>query len=124
MANTREAADKISEFLANRISLEVLEDWSALYLQSAYQSRNLEAQRISRQIRSILNAFEDDENDRGLRLELANATRRFDESDTPRLFGTEQVENIHLDWSHTTHRVSPQYIPVDALECQFAYVGP
>lgn len=78
MVSTSEAVKKVSGFLANRISLEQLEDWSALYLQNTYRSGDDEARRLARLVRSLLNAFEDDETESALREELANTIRPFE----------------------------------------------
>jgi hypothetical protein len=67
----------VSSFLANRMSLEEFEDWSASYLANVYRTGDAEAQSFARQIRSILNAYEDDEVEDGMRRELANTVRPF-----------------------------------------------
>ena len=78
MVNSSEAVGKVSGFLANRISLEQLEDWSALHLQNAHRAGDDQSQITAHLIRSILNAFEDDEAEGPLREELANAIRPYE----------------------------------------------
>ncbi len=77
MASARQAVDKVQAFLAKKMSLEGLEDWSASYIQSVHRIGDADAQKVAHLIRSILNAFEDDETEDALRLELANAILPF-----------------------------------------------
>ena len=77
MAKAHEAIEHIAEYLADQISLEELEDWSASFVQSVFQSDDAVAQQIALLVRSRLNAFEDDESDAGLRQELADAIYPF-----------------------------------------------
>jgi len=76
MINAHEAVSRVSDFLANRISLEEFEDWSASYMLNIYRDGNAEAQNFARLIRSILNAFEDDETENRIRQELVADARR------------------------------------------------
>ena len=77
MIRAQDAVDRVQDFLANRISLEDFEDWSASYIHDVHRSEDVQAQKSAHLIRSILNAFEDDETEQGLRQELANAVRPF-----------------------------------------------
>jgi len=105
MANVQEAVDRVSAYLADQLSLEGLEDWSASYIQSIYQMGDAEAQTVAHLIRSILNAYEDDQSDTGLRQELAEAIDpffvRFAETryGDPSLFPIPKsnVENVVID---------------------------
>src|SRR5258706_4439922 len=77
MVTLKEARSQVSAFLANRIPLDAFEDWSADYSQRAYRDQAKLAQSVAQRIRAILNAFEDDSTDLGLREELANALLPF-----------------------------------------------
>ena len=77
MSNAQDAVEQVWQFLANELSLEDFEDWSASYLTDAFQSDDLEAQKIGRLIRSILNAYADDSTEHALHLELAVAISPF-----------------------------------------------
>jgi len=77
MAKAQEAVERIEEFLADQLSLEQFEDWSASFVQTVFQSDDVQAKNIALLIRSRLNAFEDDESDSGLRQELADAIYPF-----------------------------------------------
>ena len=77
MARARDVLKHVSDFLNNRESLEALENWSASYLHSVYVQGDAEDQNAIHVVRSILNAFED-ENEADLRRELATAIRPFD----------------------------------------------
>jgi hypothetical protein len=72
-----EAINQVSDYLGSRVSLDDFENWSAGYMQTVYQSDNADAQAMARLVRSILNAFEDDESEVGLRQELADAIYPF-----------------------------------------------
>src|SRR6266498_340558 len=85
MISAKEAIDQIAALLARRISLEQFEDWSASYAQSAHGRRDAEAVESGLLIRSILNAFGDDNSEDALRLELGNAIRPF-------------VRVAHIEW--------------------------
>jgi hypothetical protein len=73
----QEAINQVSDYLGSHLSLDDFENWSAGYMQSVYQSDNVDAQSIARLVRSILNAFEDDTSELGLRQELADAIDPF-----------------------------------------------
>ena len=77
MANAQEGVDRVNEFLAHEMSLEAFEDWSASYILDIRRVGDAEAQSFASLIRSIVNAFEDDEDDAGMRKELATAIRPF-----------------------------------------------
>jgi hypothetical protein len=77
MASAQDAVEQIEQFLDNEISLEELEDWSALFVQEAYAAQNEDARRAAQFLRSILNTYEMDQSDRGLRRELENVVRPF-----------------------------------------------
>ncbi|HTW66740.1 MAG TPA: hypothetical protein VME17_19105 [Bryobacteraceae bacterium] len=77
MDKLQEAIDRVSDYLGNRVSLDLFEDWSAGYMQSVYRSDNADAQSLAASLRAILNAFEDDTSEDGLRQELANAIYPF-----------------------------------------------
>jgi hypothetical protein len=77
MASFVQAVDQIRAFLGNRISLDDFEDWSASYIQTVHRDGDEQAQQLAHLVRSILNAFADDETDGALRMELANAVRPF-----------------------------------------------
>jgi hypothetical protein len=77
MARAHQAIEKIEDLLADMMSLEDFEDWSASYIQSIHRIGNREDQELAHLVRSILNAFEDDDNESALRQELASAIRPF-----------------------------------------------
>jgi len=78
MANGHNVYARVADFLANRETLEALEDWSASYLHDVYRLGDEDDRRAIHLVRSILNAFEDDQSENGLRRELAEALRPFD----------------------------------------------
>lgn len=73
----QEAIDRVSDYLGNRLPLEGFEDWSAGYMHSIYRVGNGDAQNLAALIRSVLNAYEDDDSEAGLRQELADAIYPF-----------------------------------------------
>jgi hypothetical protein len=73
MANLHEIFDHVMNLLANEISLDDFEDWSAEYSLNIHQQANKDARNLAYQIRGILNAHEDDDSDVVLRGELAQA---------------------------------------------------
>lgn len=77
MAELYEIVHKVEAFLANVLSLQELEDWSAEFSWNIHKRSDSEAQSLAYQIRAILNAFSDDEAESGLRKELAEAVRPF-----------------------------------------------
>jgi len=81
MANLHEIFDHVMNLLANEISLEQFEDWSAQYALNIHECGDEDAQRIAYQLRGILNAHEDDENEDILRRELADAIFPYLESE-------------------------------------------
>lgn len=87
MSNAQDAVEQVWQFLANELSLEDLEDWSASFLTEAFQSGDLEAQQIGRVIRSILNAYADDNTEHALHLELAVAISPFAKSSAENTVG-------------------------------------
>ena len=81
MISARELVDRVADFLAGRIPLESLEDSSASFVHSMYRDGSPEAISIGQRIGSILNAFQDDESDEGMRAELANAILPFESAE-------------------------------------------
>lgn len=77
MGIIQEAIDRVSDYLGNRLSLEGFEDWSAGYMQSIYRVGDADAQNLAALIRSVLNAYENDDSEAGLRQELAEAIYPF-----------------------------------------------
>ena len=77
MTKAQEAIEQVAAYLANHLPLEGLEDWSASYVQNIHQTKDVEAQRIAVLIRSILNTYDEEESEDGLRLELAEAIRPY-----------------------------------------------
>ena len=78
MARAAEVLKHVSDFLATRESLEAFEDWSASYLHVVYQHGDSQDQNAIHAVRSVLNAFESD-NELLLREELKTAMRDFDD---------------------------------------------
>jgi hypothetical protein len=79
MASIHEISDQVSAFLANRISLEQLEDWSAEYSWNIHTRADGETQKLVYQIRAILNAYSDESQESVIRQELAAVVRPFAE---------------------------------------------
>lgn len=77
MPSIHEISKQVAAFLANCISLEQFEDWSAEYSGDIYKTADDETRDLACQIRAILNAFDDDETEDGLRVELASTIRRY-----------------------------------------------
>jgi hypothetical protein len=77
MANAQEALDRISDYLANRISLDAFENWSASFVHDVRACGDPTALDIAQLVRSILNTFDEDAMDDGLRKELAIAILPF-----------------------------------------------
>ncbi len=77
MASVCEISDHVADFLANRLSLEQLEDWSAEYSWNIHKRADDEIRELAYQIRAILNAHSDDPTEDGVRQELADAIRPF-----------------------------------------------
>jgi hypothetical protein len=73
MANVQEISDQVLQFLAGDMSLDSFEDWSAEYSWNVHLRANEEIQALAYKIRGILNAHENDEDERVLREELATA---------------------------------------------------
>jgi hypothetical protein len=78
MASTREAVNQVSMFVHDDISLEAFEDWSASFLRESHNLGDDRTQVLARRLRSILNAFEDDDATDALKRELADAVRPFE----------------------------------------------
>jgi hypothetical protein len=76
MAKNCNPIDQVQLFLAGKMSLDAFEDWSASFVHSVYAVENKEHQELATRIRSVLNAFEDEEED-VLRKELAAAVDPF-----------------------------------------------
>jgi hypothetical protein len=78
MAKAREIVNHVSAFLSRELSLDELDGWSASYLQYVYRVGDNQDQSAIQNVRAVLNAFDDDENEEGLRQELAAAIRPFE----------------------------------------------
>ena len=83
MARALEAAEKVSAFLADRISLEELEDWSASFSWNIHRSDDEQAQAIAYQVRGILNEYSDDVSEERIRKELAELRARVEAANFP-----------------------------------------
>jgi len=83
MANASGAASRVSEYLADRISLEELEDWSASFSWNIHKSDDEQAQAIAYQVRAILNEYSDDATDDRIRKELAQLRARIEAANFP-----------------------------------------
>ena len=77
MITASEVVLQIENLLADRISLASFEDWSVDYLQHVHSQGDLETQKIAHLVRSVLNSFEDDESEEGLRAELKASIQAF-----------------------------------------------
>jgi hypothetical protein len=77
MASVHEISDQIAEFLAGRLSLDQLEDWSAEYSWNIHKRTDKGTQALAYRVRSILNAYFDEVGEKELREELAIAIRPF-----------------------------------------------
>ena len=77
MASVHEISDQIAEFLAGRLSLDQLEDWSAEYSWNIHKRTDKGTQALAYLVRSILNAYFDEVGEKELREELAIAIRPF-----------------------------------------------
>lgn len=77
MASVQEISAQISAFLANRLSLEQFEDWSAEYSWNIHKRADEETQAFAYQVRAILNAYSEDADENLLREELATAVLPF-----------------------------------------------
>jgi hypothetical protein len=77
MVDVQQAVEHVWQFLAEELSLDDFEDWSAIYLAEAFQSADTQAQDAGRVIRAILNAYGDDASEENLRAELATAISPF-----------------------------------------------
>jgi hypothetical protein len=75
MASAQDVAMSIEEFLDDEISLEELEDWSAFSLQEALAGQDAHGRAAALFLRSILNAYAEDQSDLGLRTALEKAVR-------------------------------------------------
>ena len=82
MANLREISDQVLNLLADEISLDVFEDWSAEYSWNLHRRAGKNVQDLAYQIRGILNAHADDETEQLLRQELAAAIFPFLQAET------------------------------------------
>ena len=71
--DTSIAIAEIRKFLGGQISLESLEDWSAVYLQDAYRNSDEAAKEVAHLLRSIINSYSDDMSEAGIRTALGNA---------------------------------------------------
>ncbi len=75
MASVSEIYANVSSFLAGEMSLEEFEDLSVAYAWNIHQRADVQTVRLARMVCVILDAFDADENERKLRVELANAIR-------------------------------------------------
>lgn len=76
MASVHEISDQVAAYLANRLSLEQLEDWSAEYSWNIHERADEETKALAYRVRAILNAYSDDADESSLQEELAAAIRR------------------------------------------------
>ena len=60
MPSVRDISHHVSEFLADRLSLEELEDWSAEYSWDIHKRGDDEVRELAYQVQAILNAHSDD----------------------------------------------------------------
>jgi hypothetical protein len=77
MASAAEAQKKIADLLANQISLEEFEDWSASFAWNIHKEGDADAQAVAYLIRSILNAHSDDIDESPIREELEQISTPF-----------------------------------------------
>jgi hypothetical protein len=77
MAGIYEIVQKVEAFLANVLSLQEFEDWSAEFSWDIHKRADANVQDLAYRVRAILNAFSDEESESGLREELAEAVRPF-----------------------------------------------
>jgi hypothetical protein len=77
MDKVREAIESVLNYLQRRMSQEAFEDWSALYAQQAFLSGDTKTVEIARNVRAVLNAFDDDDGDEYVRVELTELIRPF-----------------------------------------------
>ena len=99
MSNAQDAVEQVWQLLANELSLDDFEDWSASYLTEAFRSGDAQAQEVGRLIRSILNAYGDDSTDDAMRLELANAISPFVKSSAENSFGNPSMTAVTAESS-------------------------
>ncbi len=83
MASALEASNRIAEFLADRISLEQLEDWSASFSWDIHRIDDEQAQAIAYQVRAILNEYSDDAIEDRIRKELDQLRARIEDPNFP-----------------------------------------
>jgi hypothetical protein len=77
MAEQYEIIQKVEAFLANSLSFQEFDDWSAEFSWNIHERADSETQALAYQVRAILNAFSEDDSESGLRKELAEAVRPF-----------------------------------------------
>jgi hypothetical protein len=77
MASAQEGVNQIRRFLANSLSFEEFEDWSARFSWKIHQTGDLAAQSLAYQIRAILNAHAEDLTEVSVRKDLEAAIRPF-----------------------------------------------
>ena len=83
MASASEASNKIAEFLADRISLEQLEDWSASFAWDIHKTGEERVQAIAYQVRAILNEYSDDASEDRIRKELVQLRAQIEAPNFP-----------------------------------------
>jgi hypothetical protein len=83
MASASEASNKIAEFLADRVSLEQLDDWSASFSWDIHKTGEEQAQAIAYQVRAILNEYSDDASEDRIRKELVQLRARIETPNFP-----------------------------------------
>ncbi len=95
MASLEEISQHVSGFLANRVSLDEFEDWSASYAWNIHQRADKQTAARARLIQAILDAFEDDDDEAGLRAELENAIHPFARPDEVGRIAVRTVECLY-----------------------------
>jgi hypothetical protein len=87
----QEALDRIADLLADKISIDEFEDWSASFSWNIHKRADADTQKLAYLIRAILNSHENDETEDQLREQLALAAEPFHEiASESRVFGLER----------------------------------
>ena len=73
MVTRTEAEQQIMEYLANKLSLDELEDWSAEAAVDAHNNPDHSAKSLIYSMRGLLNFHEDDDSEDGLKQNLLDA---------------------------------------------------
>jgi hypothetical protein len=83
MVTAQQLLHVVRRFVSGQIELEELEDYSASFVHVVHRDGDAIAAKLAHKVQSILFAFEDDECEAGMRRELANAIRPFEEGPAP-----------------------------------------